>query len=129
VDEEGSLLSQSIHYHASIKENLLSGVSQRSYSEAEALMEPQKYQDGPTTDSLKDLIEYIVRAMVDNPEQVQVSAIEGQQSTVFELRVAKPDMGKVIGIKGRNINAVRIILRCASAASGKRTMLELVEET
>ena len=76
---------------------------------------------------MKDLIEYIVRAMVDNPEQVEISEIEGQQSTVFELRVAKSDMGKVIGKKGRNINAVRIILQCASATSGKRIVLELVE--
>jgi len=84
-------------------------------------------QDGSNTDSLKDLIEYIVRVMVDNPEQVQVTEIVGQQSIVFELRVAKSDMGKVIGKKGRNINAIRTILTCASAKANKHTLLELVE--
>ena len=78
-------------------------------------------------DSIKDLIKYIVQALVDNPGQVEISEIKGHQSCVFELRVAKEDIGKVIGKKGRNINAVRTILNCASAASGKRTILELVE--
>jgi len=76
---------------------------------------------------MKDLIEYIVQAIVDNPEQVQIAEITGHQSTVFELKVAKTDMGKVIGKKGRNINAIRTILQCTSAAAGKRTILELIE--
>jgi len=90
-------------------------------------MTPQKTQGGPETDSLKDLIKYILQAMVDSPEEVDVSEIGGQQSIVFELRVAKSDMGKVIGKKGRNINAIRTILTCASAPANKRTLLELVE--
>ncbi len=90
-------------------------------------MTPQRAQGGPDTDSLIDLIEYIVRAMVDNPDQVQISGIGGHQSTVFELRVAKSDMGKVIGKKGHNINAIRTILICASASIHKRILLEIVE--
>lgn len=76
---------------------------------------------------ITDLIEFIVHTIVDNPDQVQVSEIQGHQSIVFELKVAKSDMGKVIGKKGRNINAIRIILACASAKVCKRTILELVE--
>lgn len=78
-------------------------------------------------ESLADLIEYIVKAMVDNPEEVRISEITGHHSTVFELTVAKSDIGKVIGKKGRNINAIRTILKCASANANKHIMLEIVE--
>ena len=76
---------------------------------------------------LADLIEYIVQTMVDNPEQVKISETAGHQSVVFELRVAKEDMGKVIGKKGQNINAIRTILKCASANAKKRSTLEVIE--
>ena len=78
-------------------------------------------------DSIADLIKYIVQAMVDNPEQVKIAEIAGHRSVVFELRVAKKDLGKVIGKKGRNITAIRTILNCASANAKKRSTLEVIE--
>ena len=74
-----------------------------------------------------NLVKRIVEAMVDNPEQVQISEIKGGQSTILELRVAKSDMGKVIGKKGRNAQAIRDILFAASAKTRKRVTLEIVE--
>ena len=76
---------------------------------------------------MKDLIAEIVRALVDEPEKVSVNEIEGVQTTVLEVTVAKSDMGKVIGKRGRNAQAIRTIL---SAAAGKRRrhyVLEIVE--
>jgi len=78
-------------------------------------------------DSITDLIKCIVQAMVDNPDQVEISKIEGHHSCIFELRVAKEDLGRVIGKKGCYINAIRTLLNCASATIYKRTVLELVE--
>ena len=65
--------------------------------------------------AMKDLIKRIVQALVDNPEQVEVSEVEGDHISVLELRVAKADIGKVIGKKGRNVQAIRTILSAASA--------------
>ncbi|MBW2662378.1 MAG: KH domain-containing protein [Deltaproteobacteria bacterium] len=76
---------------------------------------------------MKDLLIKIVKALVDDPEQVQITEIEGSQTTVLELRVAKSDMGKVIGKKGRTVNAIRTVLSAASGGAGKRYVLELVE--
>ena len=76
---------------------------------------------------MKDLLIKIVKALVDDPEQVQVNKIESSQTTVLELRVAKSDMGKVIGKKGRTVNAIRTLLSACSGKAGKRYMLELVE--
>jgi len=76
---------------------------------------------------MKDLIHNIAQALVDNPEQVSVKAIEGKHTTVLELRVAKDDMGKVIGRRGRNAAAIRTILRAASAKEKKRAILEIIE--
>jgi predicted RNA-binding protein YlqC (UPF0109 family) len=75
----------------------------------------------------KELLEYIVKAMVDNPEQIEISEIEGSQDTRLELKVAKADMGKVIGKKGNNVHAIRTILLAASAKAGKRITLEIIE--
>jgi predicted RNA-binding protein YlqC (UPF0109 family) len=66
---------------------------------------------------MKDLIKHIVLALVDHPEQVAISEVEGKQSTVFEIKVAKEDIGKIIGKKGRTAQAIRTIL---NAASGKQ---------
>ncbi len=63
---------------------------------------------------LKELIEFMARALVDNPEKVKVSEIEGEQTSVIELRVAKEDLGKVIGKQGRTARAMRTILSAAS---------------
>ncbi len=76
---------------------------------------------------MKDLIEKIVQSMVGNPEQVEINEIKGSQSTVLELKVAKEDIGKVIGRQGRNIRAIRTILDAASAKLKKRTILEIIE--
>jgi uncharacterized protein len=76
---------------------------------------------------MKDLIERIVKTMVDNPEEVEVSEIEGDQISVLELKVAKTDIGKVIGKKGRNVRAIRTILNAGSAKAKKHTVLEILE--
>ena len=76
---------------------------------------------------MKDLIGYITQALVDHPEQVNVTEVEGNQTTVLELKVAKDDIGKVIGKQGRTARAMRTILSAASAKIKKRTVLEIVE--
>jgi predicted RNA-binding protein YlqC (UPF0109 family) len=76
---------------------------------------------------MKELIDYIVRAIVDHPEQVTVSEIEGNQTSVLELKVAKEDLGKVIGKQGRTARALRTILGAASAKNKKRSVLEIIE--
>ncbi|MEE4599778.1 MAG: KH domain-containing protein [Desulfobacteraceae bacterium] len=76
---------------------------------------------------MKELIGYIAQALVDHPEQVNVSEVEGDQKDVLELKVAKEDIGKVIGKQGRTARAMRTILSAASAKTKKRTVLEIVE--
>ncbi len=76
---------------------------------------------------MKDLISYIAQALVDYPEQVSVSEVEGNQTSVLELHVAKEDLGKVIGKQGRTARAMRTILSAASAKIRKRTVLEIIE--
>ena len=75
----------------------------------------------------KELVEYIARALVDNPESVEVSTIEGEKSTILELKVAEEDIGKVIGKHGRIANAVRTILSSSSNRDGKRFVLEILD--
>jgi uncharacterized protein len=76
---------------------------------------------------LKDLIDFMARALVDNPDMVKVSEIEGEQTSVLELRVAKEDLGKVIGKQGRTARAMRTILSAASTKIRKRAVLEIIE--
>ena len=76
---------------------------------------------------MKELVGYIARALVDNPDQVAVSEIDGNQTTVLELKVAKEDLGKIIGKQGRNAQAIRLILAAAAAKQKKRTILEIIE--
>lgn len=76
---------------------------------------------------MKDLITYIAQALVDNPDQVSVEEVEGNQTSVLELKVAKEDLGKVIGKQGRTARAMRTILSAASAKVKKRTVLEILE--
>ena len=73
---------------------------------------------------MKDLIERIARALVDKPEEVMVSAIEGNQATVLELKVAKEDLGKIIGKQGRTARSLRTIIGAASAKERRRVVLE-----
>ena len=76
---------------------------------------------------MKDLIKYIAQALVDNPEVVEVSEVIGEQTSVLELRVAREDLGKVIGKQGRTAKAMRTILSAASTKMHKRTVLEIIE--
>lgn len=76
---------------------------------------------------MKELIRYIARALVDNPDAVEVNAIEGEQTSVIELKVAKEDLGKVIGKQGRTARSMRTILSAASTKLGKRAVLEILE--
>lgn len=76
---------------------------------------------------MKDLIEYIAKALVDKPEEVLVREIGGEQTSVIELRVAKEDLGKVIGKQGRTARAMRTILSAASTKINKRAVLEIIE--
>lgn len=76
---------------------------------------------------MKDLISYIAQSLVDYPEQVSVSEVEGKQTSVLELKVAKSDLGKVIGKQGRTARALRTILSAASAKEHKRAVLEIIE--
>jgi len=76
---------------------------------------------------MKELIEYIAKALVDNPDDVRVSEIEGEKTSVIELSVAKEDLGKVIGKQGRTARSIRTILSAASAKKNKRAVLEILE--
>ena len=76
---------------------------------------------------MKDLITAILKALVDQPEEVSVSEIGGSHTIVLEVRVAKTDMGKAIGKRGRTAQAIRTILSAASGKAGKRYMFEIVE--
>ncbi len=76
---------------------------------------------------MRDLIKYIAQALVDYPEQVEVTEVVGNQTSVLELKVAKEDLGKIIGKQGRTARAMRTILSAASAKIKKRTVLEILE--
>jgi uncharacterized protein len=76
---------------------------------------------------MKELIKFIAQSLVDNPDAVQVTEIEGEQTSVLELKVAKEDLGKVIGKQGRTARAMRTILSAASTKIRKRAVLEIIE--
>ena len=76
---------------------------------------------------MKELVSYIAKALVDKPEDVVVTEIEGEQTSVLELKVAKEDLGKVIGKQGRTARAMRTILSAASTKIRKRSVLEIIE--
>ena len=76
---------------------------------------------------MKDLVEFLAKALVDNPDEVNVTEVSGENSSVIELKVAKEDLGKVIGKNGRTARAMRTILSAASAKIRKRAVLEIIE--
>lgn len=76
---------------------------------------------------LKELTEYIVKALVDHPEKVEVKEISGEKSIIFELKVGEGELGKVIGKEGRTAKAIRTIISSAAMKQGKRTVIEIVE--
>ena len=77
--------------------------------------------------AMKDLLEEIAKALVDNPEDVSVTEVEGEQTTVLELRVRNDDLGKVIGRQGRTARAIRTLLAAAGMKVQKRFVLEILE--
>ncbi len=76
---------------------------------------------------MKELLELIAKALVDQPDDVVVQEIAGEQATVFELRVAREDLGKVIGKQGRTARSIRTILAASGMKLGKRVVLEILE--
>ena len=77
---------------------------------------------------MKEFVETIVKQLVDKPDQVSVSEVDGERTTVIELRVAKEDLGKVIGREGRIAKAIRILLSAATSRDQKKCVLEIVED-
>ena len=77
--------------------------------------------------NLKDLVEFMAKSLVDDPKDVDVNEITGEQTTVIELKVSKNDLGKVIGKQGRTARSMRVILNAASVKMNKRSVLEIVE--
>ncbi len=76
---------------------------------------------------MKELLELIAKALVDDPDEVSVSVVEGEQTTILELRVAQDDLGKVIGKQGRTARAIRTLLSAGGTKLGKRFHLEIIE--
>ena len=77
---------------------------------------------------MKELVELIAKALVDNPDKVQVSQLDGEQTSILELKVAPEDIGKVIGKQGGNVQAIRVILSAAGMKLKKRFILEIIEK-
>jgi hypothetical protein len=75
----------------------------------------------------KDFVEYVAKSLVDQPDNVEVNIIEGEKSTILELRVAPDDIGKVIGKNGRIAKAVRTLLNATASRTGKRVVLEILD--
>ncbi len=75
----------------------------------------------------KELVEYLAKSLVDKPEEVVVNVIEGEKSTILELRVSQSDIGKVIGKHGRIAKAIRTVLSASATKTGKRVVLEILD--
>lgn len=75
---------------------------------------------------MKELLLYLAQQLVDNPEEVEVSLVEGERSVILELRVAPDDMGKVIGKQGKIAQAIRTLVKAAGVKDGKRVMVEIL---
>ena len=76
---------------------------------------------------MRELIEYVVKALVDHPDDLRIAEIEGERTIVFELRCHPEDVGKVIGKSGKTVGAIRTLLSTVAARQNKRAMLEVVE--
>ncbi len=77
---------------------------------------------------MKELVEFIVKSLVDNPDQVEIHEVDDQSGTIVEVSVAQPDMGRVIGKSGRVINSIRSIVQVAAAKRGQRVSVEIIED-
>ena len=75
---------------------------------------------------MKDFVEFVAKGLVDKPEDVQVTEVEGEQGAVLELRVAKEDLGKVIGKQGRIAKAIRTVMKAAVGSKGKKVVVDIV---
>jgi len=75
----------------------------------------------------KELVTYMVKSLVDHPDQVEINEIEGEKSTILELKVTKEDIGKVIGKHGRIARAIRTIINASATKTGKRVVLEILD--
>lgn len=78
--------------------------------------------------SMKALVEFIAKALVDEVDRIEITEITGNQTNIIELKVAKEDIGKVIGRQGRTADAIRTILNCAAAKLSKRYILQIIDE-
>ena len=78
--------------------------------------------------SMKELVEFVARALVDDIGRIEISEVAGNQTNIIELKVAKEDIGKVIGRQGRTADAIRTILNCAAAKLNKRYILQIIDE-
>ena len=76
---------------------------------------------------MKEFVEFIAKHLVDKPDEVVVMEVEGERTTVYELRVGEGDLGKVIGKRGQTAKSIRTLLGAASAKTGKRAVLEILE--
>ncbi len=76
---------------------------------------------------MRELLEYIVKALVDFPEEVRITEVDGERTVIFELRCRREDIGKVIGKNGKTVSAIRTILNTSAAKQNRRAMLEVVD--
>ncbi len=77
---------------------------------------------------MKDLVSYISRNLLDHPEHIEIREVEGDQTSVIELKVAPEDLGKIIGRQGRTAKAFRTVVNAAALKAGKRVILEIIEQ-
>ena len=75
----------------------------------------------------KELVEFVVKSLVDNPDEVSVNKVEGEKSTILELHVAQDDVGKVIGKQGRIAKALRTVVKAAATRANKKVVVEIVQ--
>lgn len=75
---------------------------------------------------MKELVEFIAKSLVDNPDQVTINQVDGEQSIILELKVAPEDMGKVIGKQGRIAKAIRTVIKAAAVKQNKRVIVEII---
>ena len=76
--------------------------------------------------TMQELVEYLVKALVEHPEQVSVSAVTGERTVIFEVKVAREDIGKVIGKEGRIANAIRTVVKAAAMKQGQKVTVEII---
>jgi predicted RNA-binding protein YlqC (UPF0109 family) len=77
---------------------------------------------------IKELVQFLARQLVDNPDSVEVKEVHGDTASVLELRVAKEDLGRVIGKQGRTVNSIRTILNAVASRTNRKVVLEIIEE-